>query len=279
MNIMRNAVVVCAVIAVVGCSGREASITSSYGEGVVVGQVAMAAGMSKSSPAGVRVSVGTTGMSAVLDSSGTFTFISVPENADLYFTRAEDGISARVSVNTNGFPVVIELAAKSAAVAKRKPARSAQQQYEGLVEAISASAITLNGVELTINADTIIRKGKETLTVDDIHVDDLVHVKASRGVAIEIKLQNPADFTNGGGGETMTANGRVTAAGATELKVMTQPRGEVTVQVTADTIIKKQGARITAAEIKVGDEINSQGTRVDDHTLVARQIEVRGNSK
>jgi asparagine synthetase A len=36
---------------------------------------------------------------------------------------------------------------------------------------------------------------------------------------------------------------------------------------------------IPASEIEVDWEINSMGTRVDDTTLLARQIEVRGNNK
>jgi hypothetical protein len=51
------------------------------------------------------------------------------------------------------------------------------------------------------------------------------------------------------------------------------------VQVDANTIIRKQGAIVHLADIKVGDGVNTMGTRVDDHTLLARQIEVRGNGK
>lgn len=283
MKTMRNAVVVCAVMMVMGgCRGSESSITGSYGDRVVVGQAAMAAGMSNSSPAGVRVSVGTTGMSAVLDPSGRFTFIGVPENAELRFTRGEDNIDARVAIGGTG-PMQVVLAANGASNGKVKRSPVAGLlQYEGLVQEISATSIKVNDVTFTIDGDTIIRKGKATLTPADIAVNDRVHVKATaERVAFEIKLQNPDAYPTetGSGSQTMTANGLVTSAGTTELTVLTQPHGEVTVQVNADTIIKKQGVRITAADIKAGDEINSMGTRVDDHTLLARQIEVRGKTK
>ena len=283
MKNVRNAVVVCAVMIVMGgCRGSESSITGSYGDRVVVGQVAMAAGMTNSNPAGVRVSVGTTGMSAVLDPSGRFTFIDVPENAELRFTRSEDNIDARIAVSGTG-PMQVVLAASGASNGKAKHSPVAGLlQYEGLVQEISATSIKVNGVTFTIDDDTIIRKGKATLTPADIKVDDRVHVKATaEKVAYEIKLQNPDAYPTetGTGSQTMTANGLVIAAGATELKVQTQPHGEVTVQVNGDTIIKKQGASISVTDIKAGDEINSMGTRVDDHTLLARQIEVRGKSK
>ena len=53
---------------------------------------------------------------------------------------------------------------------------------------------------------------------------------------------------------------------------------DVTVKVDASTIIRKQVSIITLADIKAGDEVNTMGTRVDDHTEQARQIEVRGSS-
>jgi LEA14-like dessication related protein len=241
----------------------------------------MAAGMTNSSPAGVRVSVGTTGMSAVLDPSGRFTFIDVPENAELHFTRGEDNIDARIAAGTGPMQIVLAASGASNGKAKHSPV-AGLLQYEGLVQEISATSIKVNGVTFTIDGETIIRKGKTTLTPEDIKVDDRVHVKATaEKLAYEIKLQNPDAYPTetGTGSQTMTANGLVTAAGATELKVQTQPHGEVTVQVNADTIIKKQGVRISVTDIKAGDEINSMGTRVDDHTLLARQIEVRGKSK
>jgi hypothetical protein len=71
----------------------------------------------------------------------------------------------------------------------------------------------------------------------------------------------------------------VTATAGSTLRVLSQPKGEVTVQTDAKTIIKKQSQRITVAEIKPGDEVNCLGTRVDDHALQARQIEVRGSSR
>src|SRR5689334_12728475 len=97
MTKLRAAVMGLMVIALAGCNGRE-TVTGAYGNRVVAGQVAMAAGMFNSSPAGVRVAVGATGMSAVLDATGNFMFVDVPENAGLHFTRAEDGIDAHLNL-------------------------------------------------------------------------------------------------------------------------------------------------------------------------------------
>lgn len=80
-------------------------------------------------------------------------------------------------------------------------------------------------------------------------------------------------------GTTMTANGLVTLAIGPTLRVLSQPKGEVTVQTDAFTVIRKQGQQITATQITAGDFVNCLGTRVDDQTMKAQQIEVRGDSK
>lgn len=348
MTRLRVSVIAVAVLVMVGCHGRE-SITGGYGNRVVVGQVAMAAGMPNGSPAGVRVTVGATGMSAVLDASGSFTFLNVPDTADFHFTRGEDGIDAHLQVAESVGPLSIVLSTKSARIGRQRavPPTSGLKEYEGVVtaisdteitvngvtfkitpetqirkghqplsaasvktgdrvhimakgdtavliilqnpeearelegtvSAISATEITVNGVTLKITPDTIIRKGNQTLTAADVKVGDHVHVKANGDTALQIIVQGGDDDDDGETEDaTMTANGLVTATSATGLTVATEAHGDVTVNVDSSTIIRKQGAHITLADIKVGDQVNTMGKRVDDHTEQARQIEVRGVS-
>lgn len=286
-QIWRIAVVVSALIVLGGCHGRE-SITGGYGEGAVVGQVTMAAGMINSSPAGVRVGVDGTGMSAVLGTDGRFTFVGVPENATLHFSRA-DGVDARLPISVLGGPMSIELSANGARVGRRRVAPSNPLvQFEGLVTSVSPpTQIVVNDshkvdVTVTITTDTIIRHGDQTLTPDDLKVGDRVHVKAkvtgTDNVAVVIMLQNDENGDNGQGGQTMTANGRVTGTDVGQITVASQPHGDVVVMVDANTIIRKQGDVIALADIHLDDEVNAMGTRIDDHTLKALQIEVRGVS-
>ncbi len=100
--------------------------------------------------------------------------------------------------------------------------------------------------------------------------------------ALQIEVQDTTDQPpgdgHGSGAVEMTANGTVTVAGASQITVSTVPKGEIVVKTDANTIIRKQGQIITLAAINVGDEVNTSGTRVDDHTELARQIEVRGVS-
>jgi hypothetical protein len=281
MRISRIALVV---LVLAACRGHEA-ITGGYGAEGVSGVVTMAAGMSNSSPAGVRVTVGGTGMSALLSADGRFSFFGVPETADLIFTRGD--VNARVRVTASPAPMLIELNSNAASVGRRRAAPSAPLlQIEGLITAISDTEITVHDshdqdVTVKITTDTIIRKGNQALQPADLHVGDRVHVQAKvsgdEKTAVNIVLQNP-DGEDDSGSQTMTANGTVKATGASELTVSTVPKGDVVVKVDSSTIIKKQSDRIALSDIQVGDEVNTKGTRIDDHTLQATQIEVRGVS-
>jgi hypothetical protein len=283
MRISRTVVMAAAVLVLAACSGHE-TITGGYGLQGVSGVVTMAVGMSNVSPAGVRVTVGGTGMSAVLGTDGRFSFFGVPETASLTFTR--DDVNARIQVMASIAPLQIELHSNSASLGRRRAAPSVPLlQIEGLITAVSAMEITVHDshnqdVTAMITADTIIRKGDLTLDTTGLNVGDRVHVKAKVSgddkIAVVIMLQNPDG--SDGASQTMTANGTVKEVGADQFTVSTVPKGDVVVKVDGNTSIKKQGDRISLSDIHVNDQVNCMGTRIDDHTLQARQIEVRGVS-
>ena len=286
---MRTLKILAAVVLLAACRGHRETVTGDYGMGVVSGQIVMASGMANADPAGVRVAVGGTGMSVVVGADGRFAFAGVPEGAQLFFERQSDGVNARLSLASTSAPVVVELSMTTATLSRHRAAGSEpQQQIEGTITAASATSITVhdshgNDDVLQINDKTVIRKGHTAVKAADLVVGTRVHVMAATGVALLVLVQDeraePGD-DNGGddhGGDTMTANGTVKSAGADSLVVTTVPKGDVTVKVDASTIIRKQGTVIKLADIKVGDGVNAMGTRVDDHTLLARQIEVRGS--
>lgn len=275
-----------AVLVLGGCRNGETPLTGAYGSGLLSGHVVLESG---SSPAGVEVSVMGTGMRVEVGEDGGFTFMGVPGNAELQFTRG-DGISSKLRVERPTSDLVVTLSAAGAQGRRRGVGRSAQ--YEGLVTEVGATTLKVMTshkveVEFAVEDSTVIRKGNRDYELSELQPDWRVHVKAitKEGVltALEIKVQNTGDDDDDDGddeGSTMTANGPVLSKGSDgSLVVFSQPKGEVTVQTDGSTIIKRQGERITVDDISVGDEINSMGTRVDDHTLLARQIEVRGNSK
>jgi len=79
--------------------------------------------------------------------------------------------------------------------------RPAKMELEGLILEITPDSITVMDASTgeqtaAITEDTVIRKGKDKLTVDDLKAGDRVHVKAKVEdddslTAEEIKLQNP----------------------------------------------------------------------------------------
>jgi hypothetical protein len=231
-------------------------------------------------------------MSTLLGPDGRFTFAGVPDEAELHFTR-DDGIDARLGVPVAGGALVIELNGSSAKAGKKRAAApsAGSIEIEGVIKTAAPGSLVIttshkDDVTVTLTDATVIRHGQTAVAAADLAAGDRVHVKATvkDGVttALEVIVQNQGeddDEKDDHGGATMTANGAVKSVDATSLVVSSVPKGDVTVLVVADTIIKKQGVHITLAGIHAGDEVNAMGKRVDDHTLEARQIEVRGKAK
>ena len=266
-----------------GCrNSGETALTGGYGNAIVTGRVVTAG---DSSPAGVTVSVRGTGMEMTVGADGRFAFAGVPARPELDF-RLADGVTTTIQAEANARNLVVEV---SATGSSRRRGAAQSLQYEGLIREVGATTIKVytshkDEVEFAVDANTVIRKGNRTYALAELQPEWRVHVKGlvKEGVltALEIKVQNTNGADEGDdNGATMTANGLVTAKSGADLTVASQPKGPVTVRTDASTIIKKQGVRITVDQIAVGDEINAQGVRGDGDVLLARQIEVRGNSK
>ena len=159
-------------------------------------------------------------------------------------------------------------------------------EIEGTITKASATSITVHDshgadVLLMLTSNTIIRKGDLTIAAADLKVGDRVHVKAVAqnlvNTATEIIVQKPDHEGEENGGDTATANGTVTGIVGLDLTVHTEAHGDITVKTDPSTIIRKQDATIAVKDIHVGDGVNCLGTLVADHTILARQIEVRGD--
>lgn len=275
-----------ALITLGGCHG-ESSITAGYGNELLTGQVQMESG---GSAAGIEVSVVGTGLTTMTGDDGRFLFVDAPADALLRFRREGD-VNGQLVVRPSSAPLIVVIDANGSAGSRRRGVAPGKlDQFEGVVVSAGAGSLTMTDshqseVTFVVTVATVIRHGQTPVLLEDLKDGDRVHVKATSDgttrTAAEIIVQNTGD--DDGDDEppssTMTGNGKVTAVGATSLDVLTQPRGVVTVRVDATTIIKRQGDRIALADIKVNDEVNSRGTRVDDQTLLAQQIEVRGKSK
>ena len=138
------------------------------------------------------------------------------------------------------------------------------QQVEGLIVTVSPTSITVHDshgqdVVMVIKSSTIIRKGNQTVPVADLKKDDRVHVHAAmvdgKLTALEIIVQQQSD--DHGNDQEMEVEGAATVSGSSLVV-----RG-ITVNTDANTIIKKQGQRITVIDINSGDAVEAH-ERADD---------------
>jgi hypothetical protein len=212
----------------------------------------------------------------------------LPDRAvDLTFQREDDQINARLAAVAPGPQVVVELS-KNQARRRGRGVGHPGMEIEGVVKSFATGSLVvtsprLGDVTVVVDDKTVIRKGNQTLATDALVAGVRVHVKASVATdgtktAVEIKIQNgngEGDDDEENGGTTMTANGRVSEVGADQITVHTADGRDVVVKVDASTIIKYRGQPYEFAKIKVGDHVETMGTRVDDTTELAKKIEIQ----
>jgi len=300
MRLSKWIVVVLAVAAVAmilsSCSGREQTITGPSDGALLAGNATSESnsnsshgGRTRTAPStphlefeGLVKSVGATEL-VVESRRGDATFVV---NADTVIRKGQTAVAATDlkagdRVHVRAAKINDALVALLVIVQNTEGEHEASE-FEGTVKAISADSLTLSTrggeVVLQLNAAT-------TFTPAAPVVGDKVHVRAQKTndvlVALIVNVQGKGDDDDGGehhGGTVMTANGQVTATGSGQITVQSESHGSVVVKIDGNTIIKKQGTRIGAGDIKTGDFVNSRGTRIDEHSLLAEQIEVRGES-
>jgi len=275
-------------VALVGCRGGErASVTGSYGSGVVSGEVVMAAG---GSPANVEVSLRGTGMTATLADDGRFAFGGTPEGVQMDFRRG-DGIEASLQLDASAQGMLIELAQSTAKKSSRRR-RSVGgggtkfYQFEGLIRTASAAQIVVytskkEEVAIALNAQTVIRHGNTVLTPADLAVDARVHVRA-QGVengylALEVKLQEGQD--DDGDDDPLPSvteyEGMVISATAAQLVMTDSHRREVTFVLTAQTDIRKGNTVVLPTDIQPGWRVHVKATTAADGVNTAVRVIVQ----
>lgn len=274
MMLRRFVVVMVVVAAFTACSGRRESMTGSYGDGVLSGEVIVGATESNSSPAGVEVSVRGTGMSVTVAEDGAFVFAGVPEGAQLDFRRAADGIDASLRVEQTSGHMVVEVAGSAAKRSSKRRSigrgREKVHEFEGVIRSASATSIVVftskkEEVTIALGPNTVIRKGDQRLTAADLLVDARVHVKATKAgevyTALEVKLQDDDEGEDDNPPAVVREyEGIVRSATADQLVVFTSHKEEVTFVVTAETDIRKGNTPIAAAGIQAGWRVHVKAT-------------------
>jgi hypothetical protein len=261
------------------CTGNErATVTGAYGSAVVTGEVTMSDG---GSPAGVEVSVGGTGMSVLLAADGQFAFAGVPEEAELSFHRASDGIAATLRLEPAASHVIVDLAQNAAKKGRRRAAGTKTYEFEGIINSATATEIVVDssrqlGVVIALTPQTVIRHGGTILTPADLVPGARVHVKAVKiadvFTATSIFLQNDGDDDDDGESEPPAARefeGTVVSASATSLTVFTSKKKEETFVIDASTVIRKGNTPVLATDIQPGWRVHVRASTGTDGTKTA----------
>lgn len=280
---MLRLLLVVGLVAILGCQ-ETATITGSVGERQIVGTIVPTGDLTGADPAGIRVTVRDQGIEAVASDRGTFVITGLPEgDLDLEFFRATDGINASLQVGPGVNQITVELE-KEKARTRRRSARAPRIQLEGLITAISAESITVldasRKIDVTsaIDEDTIIRKGRLSLTTDDLAVGDRVHVRARPEAdgtltADEIKLQEGDD--DPARPDKMELEGLILEISPDAIKVMDASTGEQTSAINEDTVIRKGNTNLTVEDLKAGDRVHVRARIEDDESLTAEEIKLQ----
>jgi hypothetical protein len=271
-----------AVLVLAACQGERATVTGQYGAAMMTGQVVMADG---SSPAGVSVTLRGSGITTVLRTDGQFAFAGTPEEGELSFERAADGISALLRVEPGSGPMVVELS-KSGASKKSSKRRSGRggsgsgvkvTEFEGVISSVSETGIVLFTSKqvdqaIAFDAATSIRKGKTALTPADLTPAMRVHVKAkpvdTAYVATLVIVQDDGSGDDDDGEDDQPEGreyeGIVLTAAEGQLVIRDSHRDEVTFVLDAATDIRKGNTPVAAADIQPGWRVHVKATRSAD---------------
>jgi hypothetical protein len=151
----------------------------------------------------------------------------------------------------------------------------AVREYEGTVRSAAADQLVVftshkQEVTFLLTPETVVRKGNTPVDPATILPGWRVHVKATANAdgtntAVLVIVQNTRVEAE--------IEGTVASVGTSSL-VVTTATGDVTVQVTNSTQIRKSGKKIPLADIQPGDTVEAEGTLVDATTMQAKKITV-----
>ena len=148
----------------------------------------------------------------------------------------------------------------------------------GVVTNVGTDSIDVhraNGTDATVKVTdgTVIKKHGQAIHLADIKVGDHVEAVGTAvdpttiaALQIEVEDGNPSDSTKA------EVSGTVTGTGTSSLTISKT----YTVNVDSNTHIRKSGKDISLSDVKVGDFVHAEGSRVDATTILAGEIQVSG---
>jgi 3-dehydroquinate synthase class II len=259
-----------------GTSGSSpiATTPSAQANATIMGTVVGGAGAASTGAihalSALRVSVVGTSISATCDGSGHFTLSSVPTghvqlhfqgpgvDARLDLDGLQDGETLTITVHVEGSNASIE-------------PEGTGVEIHGMITMLSP--LTVDGQSIMTDTDTrVVGADGQPLTLTDLKVGDEVEVNGTQQadgsiLAGKIKVESGDEGTkqvefHG----TISALDPLTVAGKT---IMTDANTRV---------VGQEGETLTLADLKVGDEVEVNGTKQADGSVLASRIKVESGA-
>jgi hypothetical protein len=151
-------------------------------------------------------------------------------------------------------------------------------EVTGVIASTLPGAITVTTstgtITVKIASTTTIRRGGTTLAASDLKVGDRVEVKGTPNAdgsinAISINVEDSPGTGDDNHHESVEFSGTVTAVSSTSLTA-----GATTAALNSSTVVKKNGNKLTIADIKVGQRVEVKATRDSAGHLTATQVTI-----
>jgi hypothetical protein len=156
-------------------------------------------------------------------------------------------------------------------------------EVNGTIKEIKGSAITIltehgDSITVTIGASTKIRRGDTPVPPSQLHTGDHVSAKAQRNAdgtlsAVDINLLGDRNDEHGAN----DVHGVVTAITTSSVTVKTEKETSVTLTITKDTVVVKDGKPATIADVKVNAHVKIKAAMNKDGSLTALVIKIEND--
>src|SRR5467141_1056940 len=244
-----------------GSASDPDSMPAANGGGVVQGTV-MGSG-----PQNMRVAVPSSSAATSTDSAGGFVLTGVPKGAAaLQFSGAGQNATLATAPMVSGEfrRLTVSISGSNATEHNEQT----ETEFEGTVDAINGTVLTVAGRKVSVTDATKIRKDDAAATFADLVLGTPVEVEGTLNAdgsvtasEISIEDKNDADRIAFVGTLTQIAGNALTVDG-------------VTVNVGSATVIVKGDTTLTLADLKVGDHLLVRGTVQADMSVNATRIRV-----
>jgi hypothetical protein len=256
-----NALVLVLLAAACGSASDPNSMPAANGGAVVQGNV-MGGGSQN-----MRVAVPSSSAATTTNSAGGFVLTDVPkgaaalqfsgggQNATLATAPMVSGEFRRLSVSISGTSVT-------------EHSEQTETEFEGTVDAIDGTVLTVAGRKVAVTEATKIRKEGSAATFADLVLGTPVEVEGTLNAdatvtASEISIEDRNDVD------------RIVFVGTlTQITGNTLTVGGRTVNVGSSTVIAKGDTTLTLADLKVGDRVLVRGAVQADMSVNATRIRV-----